>query len=68
MVILWKVSTLLLDRVIKDWISMESTEKRKIVGEFNIDDYWAEDLESSLSRQFCWWMRAFNCYVFGMQY
>ena len=52
MVILWKVSTLLLDRVIKDWISMENTEKRKIVGKFNIDDYWAEDLESSLSRQF----------------
>ena len=31
---------------------MEDTEKRKVIGRFNIDDYWAENLESSLSRQF----------------
>ena len=31
---------------------MEDTEKRKIIGRFNIDDYWAESLEPSLSRQF----------------
>ena len=31
---------------------MEDTEKRKVIGRFNIDDYWAESLEPSLSRQF----------------